>query len=181
MSQSDENFDWFERYRPDAIEKPERGVLLKEFDRDNRHPSVYIIWEREFGKFEKIGIVCITSTREMAERRVQGLNKNDFWSGTNFTKQTSYQIEEVEIDHMFAASMMGYDIEADKAYEDISRAGIWYPMSEEGRIERLKESAREKFEEMDGQIKSLEAQLAEALARAEAAENALKERDNHDK
>jgi hypothetical protein len=174
MAQSKEHVEWVNCNRPEIEEKPEWGLLLKEIRKGHRRPSVYLIWEREIGAVQKIGIVCICSTRELAERRVKGMNSSDFWSGSNFTKPTTYMIEECEIDHLFAAEMLGYDIELDRTYDQMAQSNVAYWMTQ-GYLERFQKAAVKKFEEYDARIAELERLLAEANARAEAAENRLLE------
>lgn len=151
-----EKTDWVEERRPDVTDKPEYGVLLKEFKSGSRRPSVYILWERTFGSVDKLGMVCICSTRDLAEKRVRAMNSSTFWSREDIRSAKRYLIEECEIDHLFAAEMMGYDIESDKSYDSMARSTIGYFM-DESRYENLRKYSRDRIEE-------LEAQLAAALS-----------------
>lgn len=153
--QSEENKDWKNLNRPDIEEKPEYGILLKEFSSGSRHPSVYLIWERQIGNpIEKIGIVCICSTREIAELRVRGMNSSTFWGKGDIERPITYMIEECEIDHLCAAEMMGYDLNEDQINASMTRSEInWF--MDQGKFERLREAAAERISELKDALRNL--------------------------
>jgi hypothetical protein len=137
----------------------EDGILLKEFSAGNKRPSVYLIWERQIGSIEKVGLCCICSTKEQADRRVRGLNNRSFWDGTDLERPTIYSLEECEIDHLFAASMMTYDIDLDTTNEQMTRSSIGRFIAID-LVEDIRRRASVKITELNSIITDLKEQLA---------------------
>jgi polyhydroxyalkanoate synthesis regulator phasin len=71
-------------------------------------------------------------------------------------------MEECEVDHyssMLYSEMMGYDLADSRVHDQIVHETLWYPMSDEGRIERIREAAREKIEALEKRVAELESEL----------------------
>lgn len=166
--QGPEYDDWKDQVKPRMEEDSQRGVLLKEFHVGRTRPSVYLIWEREFGSVDKIGLRCVCTTRATAEVRCKAMKSSTFWEGDDLRgKPRTFFIEECEVDHLFGASMQTLDTLSDEAYASHVASHLMYFIDQD-KFERLRHVAAAKIEE-------LEVQLASALERAEAAEKKLEE------
>ena len=130
------------------------GVLLSEFATGNSRPSVYLVWERQIGSVEKVGLCCICSTREMAGTRARGLNNRSFWDGTDIEKPTVYNVEECEIDHLFGASMFAYDADLDAINDQMTRSCIQTFIGVD-LVEDLRRRASAKIAELEAVISDL--------------------------
>lgn len=137
---------------------PLRGVLLSDYKTGAKRPSVFLLWEVDYSNsLTRLGLVCICSSRSLAELRVKSMNSSSFWKDTN--KQVRYTSEECEIDHLFASDMLGYDLQESKDYDQMAHQQLWWPSSDEARIERIRSSYLEKIKELQDRIKTLESKL----------------------
>jgi hypothetical protein len=96
-----------------------------------------------------MSLVCIHTSRALAELRVAGLNG---WHRESMLTPVTFEMEDVEVDHLFAAVEMGYDAETDKAIEDHVRNTLIYDYHER-RYNNLLARSKERIEELERQVK----------------------------
>jgi hypothetical protein len=135
---------------------PEPGqdkfVPLCEFDRTGRHPLVFIIWKRHYGAaVDKLDMVCVCSSREAAETRVQGLNR---WNKDTWQEPVSFSMEEVQVDHLFASRELGYDTQLDKDLASVTASAIRHRLEDtwQERHKRDMQVAKARIEELERQL-----------------------------
>lgn len=132
----------------------EKYLPLKDFTSSGR-ALVFLIWEREFGApIDKMQLVCIHSSEELAQRRIEALNSRRFWNKDDLNLPKSYSYEPAVIDHLFAAKELGYDFEKDKIESQV----LTYLLTDsvqEKKYNNLLNRSKEKIESLEAEIKRL--------------------------
>ena len=88
------------------LEAPETKTLELKVNKHSWKPVVYLVWSGKKNLPLTHSLRCIHSTEELAKRRVDGLNSEDYrsWRPSG-EEDIDYWYEEMDVDHMYAESM----------------------------------------------------------------------------